>query len=59
MKNLNNYHKAGIIGIGVTFLLQILLSLAVDPYFASILSSFYPVWIIVLVVGWRKARPRQ
>jgi hypothetical protein len=59
MKNLNNYQKTGIIGLVVTFLLQIILSFAVDPYFASILSSFYPVWIIVLVVGWRKAHPRQ
>ena len=59
MKNLNNYHKAGIIGIVATFLLQVLLSFAVDPYFASILTSFYPVWIILLVVGWRKAHPRQ
>lgn len=59
MKKLNNYHKTGIIGLVVTFLLQIILSFAVDPFFASILSSFYPVWIIVLVVGWRKVHPRQ
>lgn len=59
MKKLNNYHKTGIIGLVLTFLLQIILSFAVDPFFASILSSFYPVWIIVLVVGWRKAHPRQ
>ena len=59
MKKLNLYYKTGIIGLVLTFVLQIILSFAVDPYFASILSSFYPVWIIVLVVGWRKAHPRR
>lgn len=59
MKKLNLYYKTGIIGLALTFVLQLILMLAVDPYFASILSSFYPVWIIIIVVGWRKAHPRR
>jgi hypothetical protein len=59
MKKLNLYYKTGITGLVLTFLLQIILAVAVDPYFASILSSFYPVWIIIIVVGWRKTHPRR
>jgi hypothetical protein len=39
--------------------LQLILSFRLDPYFASIFSPLYPVWFIILVVGWRKEHPRQ
>ncbi|MCC9165453.1 hypothetical protein [Pontibacter harenae] len=59
MKKWNKYYKIAAVGAVVTFLLQIILAFAVDPYFASILSSLFPVWIILFVVGWRKEHPRR
>ncbi|MBC5994054.1 hypothetical protein [Pontibacter cellulosilyticus] len=55
----NRYYKIAIIGAAITFLLQVILMFAVDPYLASVLSPLYPVWVIVFVVGWRKEHPRR
>lgn len=58
--NLNNtYYKIALIGIVLSLLLQLVLFFAVDPYLASVVSPFYPVWFILLVVGWRKEHPRR
>ncbi|MDX5423332.1 MAG: hypothetical protein LPK14_13840 [Hymenobacteraceae bacterium] len=59
MKKRNKYYTIAFTGIACTLLLQIILFFAVDPYLASVLSPFYPVWFILLVVGWRKEHPRQ
>ena len=55
----NKYYRAAIFGAAATFILQTILALTVDPYFASVLTPLYPVWIIVFVVGWRKEHPRR
>ncbi|GAB3203016.1 hypothetical protein GCM10027293_31240 [Pontibacter aydingkolensis] len=55
----NRYFKIAIIGAAITLLVQTVLMFAVDPYFAAILSPFYPVWFIIFVVGWRKEHPRR
>ena len=59
MKMSNKYYRIAIMGAALTFLLQAILAFTVDPYFASILSPLYPVWIIVFVVGWRKVHLRR
>jgi hypothetical protein len=59
MKKRNIYYTIGTVGLALNLLLSLILSLAVDAYFASIFNAFYPVWIIILVVGWRKAHPRR
>lgn len=51
----NRYYTIALIGLVANVLLQ----LAVDPYLALVLSPFYPVWFILLVVGWRKEHPRR
>lgn len=55
----NRYYSIAILGAVATFLAQVILMFAVDPYLASILSPFYPVWVILFVVGWRKEHPRR
>ncbi|WP_299761991.1 hypothetical protein [uncultured Pontibacter sp.] len=55
----NTYYKIALIGIVLSLLLQLVLFFAVDPYLASVVSPFYPVWFILLVVGWRKEHPRR
>jgi hypothetical protein len=57
MKKRNIYYTLGIAGLVVNLLLIIVLTFVVDPYFASIFHAFFPVWIILLVVGWRKEHP--
>lgn len=59
MKKRNPYYVTGITGIIVNLLLYFVLFFAVDPYFASIFTAFFPVWIIILVVGYRKEHPRR
>ena len=59
MKKRNPYYLIGITGLVINVLLYIVLTFAVDPYFASIFTSFFPVWIIILVVGYRKEHPRR
>lgn len=59
MKKRNPYYVIGITGLVINVLLYIVLTFAVDPYFASIFTSFFPVWIIILVVGYRKEHPRR
>ena len=59
MKKRNIYYVIGVSGLILNFLTILVLSLVVDPYFASIFIPFLPVWIIVLVVGYRKAHPRR
>ena len=55
----NKYYTIAVVGAIVTLLLQLILTLTVDPYIAAVFSPFYPVWIIVFVVGWRKEHPRR
>ena len=59
MKKRNPYYVIGITGLIVNVLLYLVLVFAVDPYFAAIFTCFFPVWIIILVVGYRKEHPRQ
>jgi hypothetical protein len=55
----NKYCKIAFWGILITFILQLILTLTVDPYVAAVLSPFYSVWIILLVIGWRNKHPRK
>ena len=55
----NIYYLIGIAGLVLNLMLVLVSSIFVDPVFASILTSFFPVWIIILVVGWRKEHPRR
>ncbi|WP_114782898.1 hypothetical protein [Botryobacter ruber] len=59
MKKWNKYYKIAFAGVLVNLLLQVVLSFAVDPYLAAVFTPFYPVWFILLVVGWRKEHPRR
>ncbi|WP_276498482.1 hypothetical protein [Pontibacter litorisediminis] len=59
MKLSNNYYKLAFWGCVLSLLLQLVLFFAVDPYLASVVSPFYPVWFILFVVGWRKQHPRR
>ncbi len=59
MKLNNKYYTIAFWGVMITILLQLLLTFTVDPYIAAVLSPFYSVWLILLVVGWRKQHPRQ
>lgn len=59
MKKWNIYYRIGVVGLVLNLLLLFILPFAVDPYFASIFSSLVPIWIILLVVGWRKEHPRR
>ena len=58
MKKQNPYYVIGITGLVLNLLAYFILSFIVDPYFAGIFSAFFPVWIIILVVGYRKSHPR-
>jgi hypothetical protein len=58
-KKRNIYYLIGISGLVLNLVLYFILSAVVDPYFGSIFSAFFPVWIIILVVGWRKEHPRR
>lgn len=55
----NRYYRVAIVGAVATFLLQVILMFAVDPYLASVLSPLYSVWVIIFIVGWRKEHPRR
>ncbi|WP_162428169.1 hypothetical protein [Pontibacter pudoricolor] len=55
----NKYYTIAIVGAIITFMLQVVLMVTVDPYIAAVLSPFYPVWVIVFVIGWRKQYPRR
>ncbi|MBK0403111.1 hypothetical protein I5M27_08955 [Adhaeribacter sp. BT258] len=59
MKKRNPYYVTGIAGLIINLLLYFVLFFTVDPYFASIVTAFFPVWIIILVVGYRKEHPRR
>ncbi|WP_018476281.1 hypothetical protein [Pontibacter roseus] len=59
MSTWNKYYKIAFFGFIANLLLQVIVSLAVDPYLAAVLSPFYPVWFILAVVGWRKEHPRR
>ncbi|MBJ6117705.1 hypothetical protein JAO76_05860 [Pontibacter sp. BT310] len=59
MTRYNKYYTIAIVGAIVTFLVQVVLMVTVDPYMAAVLSPFYPVWVIVFVIGWRKQYPRR
>ncbi|AKD02744.1 hypothetical protein POKO110462_00415 [Pontibacter korlensis] len=55
----NPYYKIALIGAIISLAVQLVLFFAVDPYLASVISPFYPVWFILFVVGWRKEHPRH
>ncbi|QCR23927.1 hypothetical protein [Pontibacter sp. SGAir0037] len=59
MKKWNSYFKVALYGAVATLALQVLVTFAVDPYLAAVFSPFYSVWIILVVVGWRKEHPRK
>jgi hypothetical protein len=59
MQNWNKYYKIACCGAIINVLLQLIVSLVVDPYLAAAFTPLYPVWIILLVVGWRKEHPRR
>jgi hypothetical protein len=59
MKNWNKYYRIAFWGALLTFLTQLVISLAVDPYLVAAFSPFYAVWGIIFVVGWRKDHPRH
>ncbi|WP_161889533.1 hypothetical protein [Pontibacter russatus] len=59
MHTRNRYYRIALIGLALQIVLQAVLFFAVGPYFASILSPLYSVWIILFVVGWRKEHPRR
>lgn len=61
MNRESKYYTLAAVGAVVTLLLQVILSVTVDPYLAAALSPFYPVWIwiILFVIGWRKQHPRK
>ncbi|OKL40891.1 hypothetical protein [Pontibacter flavimaris] len=55
----NKYYRIAVYGFVLSLLLQLVLFFAVDPYIASVISPFYPVWFILFVVGWRQEHPRR
>ena len=59
MRSWNKYYKIAFWGAMATLLLQIVITVAVDPYLAAMFTPIYPVWGILLVVGWRKQHPRR
>ncbi|AKQ44983.1 hypothetical protein TH63_04015 [Rufibacter radiotolerans] len=59
IKKWNNYYRVGLIGLGLNLLLLFVLPMVADPYFLGMVTPFFPVWIILLVVGWRKEHPRR
>ncbi|MCP2043059.1 hypothetical protein [Pontibacter sp. HSC-36F09] len=59
MNKWNKYYRIAFWGVVLTFVIQLIVSLAVDPYLASALTPFYTVWGIVAVVGWRHEHPRR
>ncbi|MFT2011202.1 hypothetical protein ACMA1I_21205 [Pontibacter sp. 13R65] len=59
MRKRNKYYTIGFAGAGLTLLVQLVVAFAIDPYLAAVFTPFYSVWIILLVVGWRKEHPRR
>lgn len=59
MKGWNKYYKIALWGAVATFLIQLVVAAAVDPYLVSVFAPFYAVWVILFVVGWRKEHPRH
>lgn len=59
MDKWNKYYKVAFWGAILTFIAQIIISVAADPYLASALAPFYAVWGITAVVGWRHEHPRR
>jgi hypothetical protein len=55
----NNYYRVGLLGLVLNLALLFVLPLVVDPYFTAMVTPFFPVWIMLLVVGWRKEHPRR
>lgn len=55
----NIYYTIGLAGLLLNLVVTFALPFLVDPYFAAIFNVFYPVWIMILVIGWRKAHPRR
>ena len=58
LKKRNPYYLIGILGLVMNLVVYFIASIKVDLYFANIFASFFPVWIIILVVGYRKSHPR-
>lgn len=57
MRFKNKYYRIAFWGFVLSLLLQVVLFLVFDPFLASVVSPFYPVWFILFVVGWRKEHP--
>ncbi|WP_187262241.1 hypothetical protein [Pontibacter beigongshangensis] len=59
MRNINKYYKIAFIGAALNLLLQLIVAFAIDPPLAAVFTPFYPVWVMLVVVGWRKEHPRR
>jgi hypothetical protein len=59
LKKRNPYYLVGISGLVLNLVVYFVASIKVDPYFANIFATFFPVWIMILVVGYRKSHPRR
>ncbi|WP_143731866.1 hypothetical protein [Pontibacter lucknowensis] len=59
MSKWNKYYRIAFWGAVLTFIAQLTVSIAIDPYLASVFTPFYAVWGITAVVGWRKEHPRR
>ncbi|PKV67303.1 hypothetical protein BD749_2445 [Pontibacter ramchanderi] len=59
MRNWNKYFRIAFWGAALTFVVQLIIAVAVDPYLSSALTPFYAVWGITAVVGWRHEHPRR
>lgn len=59
LKKRNPYYVVGTLGLVLNLVVYLVAGARVDPYFAGIFAAFFPVWIMVLVVGYRKSHPRR
>ena len=59
MNTFNRYFRIAFTGLALQIVLQAVLYLVVDPYFAAVLSPLFSIWVILFVVGWRKEHPRR
>ncbi|TXK51996.1 hypothetical protein FVR03_02635 [Pontibacter qinzhouensis] len=59
MKKRNNYYTIAFAGAAITLAAQLIAAFTIDPYLAAVFTPFYSVWLILLVVGWRKDHPQR
>lgn len=55
----NKYYRIALLGAAACLVLQVVLYFAVDPYLVSAVAPLYSIWVILVVVGWRKEHPRR